>query len=194
MHVHDTAHSRFPGGVLVPGSARQGKGLLWPPKAIWSCCDEPQRTPCAPKPPWAPRAQPRGRAAVPWCATVLWTWHRHEFIFAVSQHRERMSFSQFHRLGSKAGKGKLKHPWVWGQCNQACQRFLIFQSFTMVFSTLQVSWASPATVQVYRLVPWVSSQIPRIWGTLKLVTTHEGLGLSNLPGITLAEALKVLIP
>lgn len=57
------ARSCFPGRVLVPGSAGERKGLLWPPQShmvlVWWA-------PCAPRPPWAPRAQPRGRAAVPW--------------------------------------------------------------------------------------------------------------------------------
>lgn len=89
--------------------------------------------------PWAPRAQPR--AAVPWCAKALWTWHRYKFIFAVSQHRERMSFPQFHRLGSKEGKGKLKHPWLWGQCNQARQRFWIFLYDSIFYTAVLLSFS-----------------------------------------------------
>lgn len=98
MHVHDgTAQSRFHG--------RGEKGAALTPQSHWSWCDEPQSTSWAPRPPLAPKAQPRGRAAVPWCATALCTWYRYKFIFAVSQHREIMSFPQFQGWEAKKGKG-----------------------------------------------------------------------------------------
>lgn len=170
MHVYDDS-------TLLFSRARPGRerGCSDPPKAIWFWCDEPRVLPD----PLGhlglnPEAEQQCLGGIP-----------------VSQHREK---DELPRLGSKEGKGELKHPWLWGQCNQACQRFFISQSFTMVFSARQLSWASPATAQVFSSIPWVLSQIPRIWRALKLVTTHEEFGLSNLPGISLAEALKVLIP
>lgn len=129
----------FPAGCLSRARPGRGRGCSDPSKPFGVGVMSPKAPHVLPDLPWAPRAQPRGRAAAPWCATALWTWHRYGFIFAASQHRERMSFLQFHRLGSKEGKGKLKHLRLWGQCNQAYQRFLIFQSFMTVFSALQLS-------------------------------------------------------
>lgn len=179
MQVQDgTAQSLFPAG--------ERKGLLWPQSRLVLVC-------WAQSPPGAPRAQPGPEQQCSVCHSPLHMAQTGTYLCCF-QNRERMSFPQFHRLGSKGGKGELKCPWLWEQCNQARQRLGIFQSSTMVFSTLQFSWASPATAQVFRSVPWVSSQISRIWEMFKLVTTHEEFGFSNLPGITLAEALEVLIP
>lgn len=157
------------------------------PKALWSWCAEPRAPRVLPGP------NPESEQQCSVCHSPLHLAQTGTYLCCF-QNGERMSFPQFHRLGSKEGKGELKCPWLWGQCNQARQRLCIFQSSTMVFFTLQFSWVSPATAQVFRSVPWVSSQISRIWEMFKLVTTHEEFGFSNLPGITLAEALEVLIP
>lgn len=193
MHVHDSTLP-FSRQGACPGLGQGEKGAALSPQSHLVLVRWAPAHPMCPPTPLGTQGSTQRQSSSALVCHGHGTWHRCEFIFAVSQHRERMSFPQFHRLGGKEGKGKLKHPRRWGQCDQAYQIFLIFQSFTTVFSTLQLSWAFPATAQVFRLVPWVSSQIPRIWRTLKLATTHEEFGLSNLPGITLAEALKVLIP
>lgn len=90
------------------------------------------------------------------------------FISTVSQQSEGTTFPPFCGLGSKEGKGELKDPQLRGQCNWACQRCFIFQRATMMFSVLQLSRVSVATVTApdFRSDLRVSSQIPRIWGTL----------------------------
>lgn len=73
----------------------------------------------------------------------------------------------------EAGKqGKRKRSWRIHSSGDGakagdCQRLFISQS-AKAFAISQLSWASIAIVaaQHFRSDPWVSSQIPRIWGTL----------------------------
>lgn len=163
-------HSYFPHGLSAPVLARAKKGLVWPCKAtinrsLGTCCTFAGPLCCT----WLKRScSVSQQYPCLFCHNTLevitCNCHKLKFIFNVSQQCRGMTFSL---LGSKGSKRKAEGSTAMVLVQLACQRYFIFHSAAMMFSILQLSWVSIATVTAEDFRSDTRSQVrcPE-WGTL----------------------------